>query len=73
MHPTDYPSNSWIKNANSAQTLVVSESEANTWYKLAPDVCAQGMTLDPSANLPNLDKYVLSATKSHSLSNGFAT
>jgi hypothetical protein len=73
MHPTDCLSISWIKNANFAQTLVVSESEPNTWHIGAPQACARGMTLDPSANLPNLDKYVLSATKSHSLNNGFAT
>lgn len=31
------------------------------------------MALDLSLNLPNLDKYVLSAAKSHSLNNGFVT
>ena len=55
------------------QTLAASESEPNTWFLTAPDACVQGMTLEQSANLPNLHKYVLSATKSHSLNNGFAT
>ncbi len=73
MHPTDYLSICRIKNAKLAQTLVVSESEPNTRHLCAPQACAQGMHLDPSVNLPNLDKYVLSAAKSHSLSNGFAT
>ena len=55
------------------QTLVASEPEPNTRRVCEPQLGAQGMTLGPQANLPNLDKYVLSATKSHSLSNGFAT
>ena len=59
--------------ASASQTLVESEPEPDTWYLSAPDACVQGMTLEPSANLPNLHKYVLSATKSHSLNNGFAT
>ena len=51
----------------------MSEPEPNIQYQKAPDVCALGMTLVRSPNLPDLDKYVLTATKSHSLSNGFAT
>ena len=73
MHSADYLSICWIKNAKLAQTLVVKEPEPNTWHLCAPQSRAQGIVLDPAANLPNLDKYVLSATKSHSLSIGFAT
>jgi len=60
-------------NADTSQTLVPSEPEPNTRCLCMTQVCARGMPLNPATNLLNLDKYVLSATKSHSLSNGFAT
>jgi hypothetical protein len=59
--------------AGAPQTLVLNESQPKYRHSRTAQSLTIGIARNPSANLPDLDKYVLTVRKPHSLSNGFAT